>query len=473
MLVIRSRRIVLPEGERAAALHIAGGIFERIVEYHGETPTGATVVDAADLVVSPGLVDTHVHINEPGRTDWEGFDTATRAAAAGGITSLVEMPLNSIPATTSAASLEAKQNAARGRCHVDVGFWGGIVPGNVGELDALIDAGVRGFKCFLVPSGVEEFPAVDEADLRRALPILARRGMPLLVHAEVIADSEHHASEASAPSWPQYAAYLASRPASMELDAIRLMIRLAEEFRTRVHVVHVSSAEGVEAIASARAAWVPITAETCPHYLTFAADDIPDGATQFKCAPPIREASHRQALWDGLASGALDLIATDHSPAPPALKPPGDFARAWGGIASMELSLPAVWTAYLAAASRGLASSALAPQSHAVDALAAPLTAGIRSAARSDLARWLSAAPAALAGLSDRKGRIAEGLDADLVLWNPDATCRVDADRLQQRHKLTPYEGCSLAGTVSTTFVRGERVWDEGALVRAGGGQLL
>jgi len=464
--------VVLPEGERAAALHIAGGVIERIVEYDHADPAGAKVFDVPDLVISPGLVDTHVHINEPGRTEWEGFDTATRAAAAGGVTTLVDMPLNSVPATTSVAGLRAKIDAAQAQCHVDVGFWGGVVPGNAAE-----------------PSGIDEFPAVTEQDLRLALPILARRDVPLLVHAEVPSGITH-------PTDPTYQAYLTSRPASAELDAIRLMIRLAEEFRTRVHVVHVSSAEGVEAIAGARAAWVPITAETCPHYLTFAAGEIPDGATEFKCAPPIRDAAHREALWDGLASGALDLVATDHSPAPPALKTPGDFSRAWGGIASLELSLPAVWTAYRAAVARGVPSSLKrrttteapagqprnrqATVQHAQDssqssgAESAPrLPADVQSAALVDLARWMSAAPAALAGLSERKGRIAEGLDADLVVWNPDLEFVVAADRMQQRHKVTPYAGRSLAGTVLTTFVRGERVWDNNRLASAYGGRLL
>ena len=455
MLVVRSQRIVLPEGERAAALHIDDGVIERIVEYASDDPTGATVFNVPDLVVSPGLVDTHVHIDEPGRTEWEGFDTATRAAAAGGVTTLVDMPLNSVPATTTVSALYAKVDAARAQCHVDVGFWGGVVPGNAAELDALVDAGARGFKCFLVPSGVDEFPAVTEQDLRLALPILARRRVPLLVHAE----SPAFGNPQSAIRDPQYAAYLASRPVSMELDAIRLMIRLAEEFRTAVHIVHVSSAEGVEAIAGARVDWVPITAETCPHYLTFAAEEIPDGATEYKCAPPIRDASHRAALWDGLASGALDLIATDHSPAPPALKTPGDFVRAWGGIASLELSLPAVWSAYRTAVARGF-SLRDAPADRGAPHL-------------SNLARWMSAAPASLAGLGERKGRIAEGFDADLVVWDPDLAFVVEPARLQQRHKETPYAGRSLFGTVLTTFVRGERVWDVGRLTRACGGQLL
>ena len=462
MLVVRSRRVVLPEGERAAALLIDDGLIERIIEYGSDDPTGANVFNVPDLVVSPGLVDTHVHINEPGRSDWEGFDSATRAAAAGGVTTLVDMPLNSIPATTTLRALHAKMEAARAKCHVDVGFWGGVVPGNAAELDGLVDAGVRGFKCFLVPSGVDEFPPVTEEDLRLALPILARRGVPLLVHAELIADRGLRTADSVAPDNPQsalrnpqsYAAYLATRPVSMELDAVRMMIRLAEEFKTRVHIVHVSSAEAVEAIAGAKGAAVPITAETCPHYLTFSSDEIRDGATEFKCAPPIREARHREALWDGLAGGALDLVVTDHSPSPPALKTPGDFIRAWGGIASLELSLAATYTSLKSRR------STLNVEGSALNVL-------------SSLARWTSAAPAALAGLGERKGRIAEGFDADLVVWDPDAEFVVDPARLRQRHKMTPYAGRSLCGAVLTTFVRGERVWDRNRLARAYGGRLL
>ena len=458
MLVVRSHHVILPEGERAAALHISNGVIDRIVDYASEDPTGARVFNVPDLVVSPGIVDTHVHINEPGRAEWEGFDTATRAAAAGGVTTLVDMPLNSVPATTTVGALHAKIEAARAQCHVDVGFWGGVVPGNAGDLDALVDAGVRGFKCFLVPSGVDEFPAVNESDLRLALPILARRKVPLLVHAEDPTRITHRTYQPH-ESHSTYQAYLTSRPPQSELAAIRLMIRLAEEFKTPVHIVHVSSAEGVEAIAGAKAAWVPITAETCPHYLTFAAGDIPDGATQFKCAPPIREVAHRDALWRGLESGALDMVVTDHSPAPPALKTPGDFARAWGGIASLELSLAATYTSLKSQGSRLSAeSSELSAES---------------SSALCLLARWMSAAPAALAGLGERKGRIAVGYDADLVVWDPDVDFVVEPAQLHQRHKLTPYAGRSLFGTVLTTFVRGERVWDKGRLTRAYGGRML
>ncbi len=386
MLIVRGRRVVLPGGERPASVHIEGG---RIVSIGGEdeTPPGAEIVECGGLVVSPGIVDSHVHVNEPGRTEWEGFDTATRAAARGGVTTIVDMPLNSVPATTTVAALDAKRRAARGRSHVDVAMWGGIVPDNEADVEPLIDAGVRGFKCFLVPSGVSEFAHVGERTLRQVMPVLARRGVPLLVHAELPECLREHRGRPES-----YRDYEATRPVEAERAAIDLMVTLARETGARVHIVHVSSAAGAGAIAAARAGGVPITGETCPHYLTMASGEIPDGATEFKCAPPIRGASDRDALWRALESGALDLVATDHSPAPPSMKCPGDFVRAWGGIASLELSLAAVWTGAFE-----------------------------RGRTPSDLAAWMSAAPAALAGLSGRKGRIAPGYDADLVVWDAEA----------------------------------------------------
>ena len=456
--MLRSRRVVLPDRVHAASLHIEDGTIRRVADYR-DVPEGMpNVVDVGGLVVSPGIVDTHVHVNEPGRTEWEGFDTATRAAAAGGVTTIVDMPLNSIPATTGVAALDAKRDAARGQCHVDVAFWGGVVPGNAAELEALVDAGVRGFKCFLVPSGVDEFPPVDEADLRQAMPILARRDVPLLVHAE----SPAWIARAAAAAAAGYEAYLATRPSDAEVDAVRLMIRLARELRTRVHIVHVSAAEAAGEIGRARAERVPISAETCPHYLTFAAEEIPSGATEFKCAPPIRESRHREALWDALNSGTLSMVVTDHSPAPPAMKCAGDFVRAWGGIASLELSLAAVWTAGSGhlQARRGLPDGALSFLPWRSDP---PLV---------RLGTWMSAAPAALARL-DRKGRIAAGCDADFVVWDPDATWTVDASALQQRHKLTPYARRTLSGVVHATFLRGEQIWDGERLARSGAGRLL
>jgi allantoinase len=465
-MVLRSTRIVLPDAVRPACLYISDGAITHIAGY-GETPDEAEQIhDVGDLVVFPGLVDTHVHVNEPGRTDWEGFETATRAAAAGGVTTIVDMPLNSVPATTTVAALEAKRDAARGRCHVDVAFWGGVVPGNTAELGALVDAGVRGFKCFLVPSGVEEFLPVGEGDLRAAMPILAERAVPLLVHAEspdVIVAASSAGGSAGPPD--VYRTYLATRPPEAEVGAVRLMIRLAREFGARVHIVHVAAAEAVAEIAHAREEGLSITAETCPHYLSFAAEEIPDGATEFKCAPPIREAHHRDALWNGLDRGVLDLVATDHSPAPPAMKCRGDFLRAWGGIGSLELSLAATWTGFPSHLRRH-------PDSHPFEPAPAFVAGHDPRPPMVRLATWMSTAPASLAHL-DRKGRIAVGCAADLVVWDPDATRTVEAAALQQRHKLTPYAGRCCRGVVRSTFVRGREVWDGVRLVAGDTGQLL
>jgi len=443
LIVIRSTRVVLPEGVQPASIHIADGRITRILP-HAETADVRQVIDLENLVVSPGIVDTHVHVNEPGRTEWEGFDTATRAAAAGGVTTVVDMPLNSIPATTSVAGLQAKQAAAAGSCHVNVAFWGGVVPGNAPDLEPLVDAGVCGFKCFLAPSGVEEFRHVDENDLRQALPILAKRNVPLLVHAETPALLKTFHAGSPHQTYTSYQTYLVTRPPEAEVDAIRMMIRLAEEFAVLTHIVHVSAGAALEDLARAQSDGVPVTAETCPHYLTFAAEEIPDGATEFKCAPPIRDASNRDALWNGLQNGVLGLVVTDHSPSPVTLKTPGDFKRAWGGIASLELSLAAVWTE---ASARGFGPG--------------------------DIARWMSRAPSALAGLSDRKGSIAPGRDADLVAWDPDAEFAVDPCNLQQRHKHTPYAGRRLRGMVRKTFVCGALVWDGDRLLSPGSGRLL
>jgi allantoinase len=455
VIIVRSTRVVLPDGVRAASIHIQDGTITNIAGYDEVAGRTEVTHDVGNLVVSPGLVDTHVHMNEPGRTDWEGFDTGTRAAAAGGVTTIVDMPLNSVPATTTVGALEAKRTAARGHCHIDVAFWGGVVPGNAPEIDALIDAGVRGFKCFLVPSGVDEFPHVGESDLREAMPILARQGVPLLVHAES-PDVLKGCSppEASRVEPRLYQTWLATRPPEAEAEAIRLMARLAREFQARVHIVHVAAAEAVAEIARAQEDGVAMTAETCPHYLSFAAGEIPAGATEFKCAPPIREAPHREALWNALYRGVLGAVVTDHSPAPPALKCPGDFPAAWGGIASLELSLAATWTAAGSHARHH-------PPFHSIER---PLLLRV--------ATWMSMVPAALAGLS-RKGRIAPGCDADVVVWDPDDTQIIDAPALQQRHKLTPYAGRCLRGVVHATFLRGQRIWDGRQLTIPGTGQLL
>jgi allantoinase len=428
-LTVRSARVMLPGGVRPATIAIRDGRIASIGPYD-DWPTGVPRLDAAELTVLPGLVDTHVHINEPGRTEWEGFAHATRAAAAGGITTLIDMPLNSIPPTTSVEGLRAKRQAAEGKCHVDVGFWGGVVPGNAGDIDSLARAGVFGFKCFLAPSGVAEFEHVTEADLRLAMPRVAASGLPLLVHAELPSRLREPVGEAR-----RYDTWLASRPAEAEHAAIELVTRLARESGARVHIVHVSSALALDAVVAARTAGVATTAETCPHYLTFAADEIADAATAFKCAPPIRGAGDRERLWQALIAGDIDLIATDHSPAPASLKllDSGDFVRAWGGIASLQVALAAVWTG---ARARGM------------------------TIERAPLADWMAAAPAGLAGLDD-KGAIAPGRDADLVIWDPDATTRVDAAALYSRHAISPYSGRVLEGRVKNTLLRGEVVFDD------------
>ena len=401
--------------------------------------------DLGDLVLMPGLVDTHVHVNEPGRAEWEGFETATRAAAAGGVTTIVDMPLNSVPATTNLAALAAKRAAAAGKCSVDVAFWGGVVPGNAVELAGLAAAGVRGFKCFLVPSGVDEFPHVGERDLREAMPHVARLGLPLLVHAELPGPIDAAARSATWQNPRSHASWLASSPGGAEREEIVMMLELCEETGCRVHVVHLSAADAVPLLRSARAHRAAVTVETCPHYLFFDAGEIADGATPFKCAPPIRERENREALWAALRAGVIDLVATDHSPCPPELKRigSGDFFAAWGGIASLELSLAAVWNG---ARARGFTPA--------------------------DLARWMCERPARLAGLEGAKGAIAPGLDADLVAWDPAEEWTVDATVLHQRHKLTPYAGRRLAGRVRRTYVRGELVYRDGALTGARPGRV-
>ena len=443
--VLRSRRVVIGAGLEPATVHVAG---ERIAAVRGweDVPRGAELRDFGERVILPGLVDTHVHVNEPGRTDWEGFATATAAAAAGGVTTVVDMPLNSVPATTSVAGLEAKLAAAEGQLAVDVGFWGGVVPGNTAALRPLWEAGVLGFKCFLAPSGVAEFEHVTEADLELALPELAALGAPLLAHAELPGPLAEAAAAVTGADPRAHAAWLASRPRAAEDEAIALLLRLARRHDAHVHVVHLCCADAIEPLRRARAEGVRVTVETCPHYLTFAAEEVPDGATDHKCAPPLRQRANREALWSALAEGVIDLVATDHSPCPPELKrrEEGDFLRAWGGIASLELGLAATWTG---ARARGI---------------------GIPR-----LAGWMAAAPAALAGLSDRKGRIAPGLDADLVVWDPEATFRVDPARLHQRHPVTPYAGRELHGVVEATFLRGRRVFARGEPVTARPGLAL
>ncbi|HEX2772626.1 MAG TPA: allantoinase AllB [Micromonosporaceae bacterium] len=418
-LVLRSRRVVTPEGERPAAVRVSGGRIAAIEPY--ESPGE----DLGDLALLPGLVDTHVHVNEPGRTHWEGFATATRAAAAGGVTTIVDMPLNSLPPTVDVDALEVKRLVAAEKSVVDVGFWGGAVPGNLDDRRPLHDAGVFGFKCFLTPSGVDEFGHLDAAGLDRALR--AVQGALFLVHAE---DPD---ALGPAPQSPRYAYFLASRPRDAENRAVATVVEAARRTQARVHVLHLSSSDAVDTLAAARRDGVRVTAETCPHYLSLAAEDVPDGATQFKCCPPIREGANREALWQGLAAGVLDCVVSDHSPCPPELKrlDSGDFADAWGGIASLQLGLPVVWT-----------------------------QARRRGHRLADVVRWMAGRPAEIAGLR-RKGRIAPGYDADLVAFAPDESFVVDPARLHHRHPVTPYAGQRLHGVVHRTWLRGSPVDDE------------
>ncbi|MGH9683369.1 MAG: allantoinase AllB [Candidatus Acidiferrales bacterium] len=444
-LIVRGKRVIAPEGERPAAIHVRGGTITVVTEF-GEVPSGCPIHEAGESIVMPGLVDTHVHINEPGRVEWEGFSTATHAAAAGGVTTLIDMPLNSIPATTTAAALREKIAAAAGKLWADTGFWGGVVPGNASELRALWDGGVFGFKCFLVPSGVDEFQRVTDAELRAALPELVALGAPLLVHAESPEALDRAVAKAAKMSPRKYATWLAARPREAENEAIDFLLGLCREFKLHIHVVHLSSADPAPQLRQAKAEAMPFSSETCPHYLTFASEDVPDGATEYKCAPPIREGENRAKLWTVLGDGTIDMIASDHSPCPPAMKlsEEGDFLRAWGGIASLQLSLPATWTE---ARSRGY------------------------DARR--IAGWMCGGPARLAGIDKRKGAIAPGLDADLVIWNPDAKFRVDPAQLFHRHRITPYGGRELAGVVETTFLRGRIVFQHGEFPTGPIGQVL
>ncbi|MFI6497409.1 allantoinase AllB [Nonomuraea typhae] len=418
-LVIRSRRVVTPDGVRAAAVAVQDGTITALLPYDAPRPA-AREHDLGPVALLPGLVDTHVHVNEPGRTHWEGFASATRAAAAGGVTTIVDMPLNSLPPTVTPDALNAKKAAATGQCHVDVGFWGGAVPGNVKELRPLHERGVFGFKCFLSPSGVEEFPPLSLEEVRPALAEIAAFDGLMIVHAE-------DPALLAEPTGPTYPEFLDSRPGSAERSAVEHVIRLARETGARVHILHVSSAACLGPLREAQAAGIPITAETCPHYLTLAAEQVPAGATAYKCCPPIRSAANRDLLWQGLADATLTCVVSDHSPSPADLKVP-DFAAAWGGIASLQLGLTAVWTE----ASR-------------------------RGHDLADVARWMAEGPARLARISG-KGTIAPGNDADLVAFDPEAAHVVDAHALHHKNPVTPYHGLALKGVVRTTWLRGRPI---------------
>ena len=422
-LVFRAPRVITVVGEVSRSIGIKDGVIVAIEPFDAVLAAEREEVLGDDVVLMPGLVDTHVHINEPGRTEWEGCETATRAAAAGGVTTVIDMPLNSIPPTTTVEALEIKRKAAEGAVYVDTGFWGGAVPDNLDQLRPLHDAGVFGFKCFLLHSGVDEFPHLDTAQMERALETMHDFGALMIVHAE----NSQAIDRAPSAEGERYRRFLASRPRGAENMAIAEVIEAARFTRARVHILHLSSSDAMPMLASAKREGVLITVETCPHYLSFASESIPDGATQFKCCPPIRESGNRELLWNGLRDGVIDMIVSDHSPSTPELKrfDIGDFGVAWGGIASLQLGLRAVWS-----------------------------QARVHGFSLVDVAEWMSARPAQLAGLA-RKGRIALGYDADLCLFAPDEAGVVSAAALEHRHPVTPYDGMALAGVVRSTWLRG------------------
>jgi allantoinase len=437
-VVIRGRRVVTPVGTREACIHVANGSIERVAAFD-DVPSGVPLVEVGDGVIMPGLVDTHVHVNDPGRTEWEGFETATRAAAAGGVTTILDMPLNSIPPTTTPEALAEKRATAEGTVYVDVGFWGGAVPGDLGYLRELHDGGVFGFKCFLCPSGVDEFPSLDLEQLRDAMAEIAAFDGLLIVHAEVPEPIARATERLRGADPIAYATYVDSRPLEAEEEAVLAVVEMSRATRCRSHILHLSAASCLETLTDAAG---HVTAETCPHYLSFEAEQIPDGAAEYKCAPPIRDAGNRERLWEGLRAGVLSSVVSDHSPCTPELKK-GSFFEAWGGIASLQLGLRAVWT-----------------------------EARRRGFELEDVARWMSEGPARIAGL-ERKGAIAEGKDADIVVFEPDEASEVDPSELHHRNPLTPYAGRRLDGRVAATYVRGVQVYADGRFPNEQAGRLL
>jgi allantoinase len=431
---VLSRRIVTPEGIQSGAVLVDGERIHAVVATR-EIPPDALREDFGDAALLPGLVDSHVHINEPGRTEWEGFYTATRAAAAGGYTMLVDMPLNSVPTTTNVPALNAKRKAAQGKCRVDWAAWGGVVQGNEEEIEALAQAGVRGFKCFLVHPGINEFTMVGERELRLALPHVARTGLPLLVHAELPGPLGAASNRLQAADWRRYRTYLESRPPEAEVAAVELMLSLCREYGFRLHIVHLATASALEMLQAAKAEGLQVTVETCPHYLHLQAERIADAGTPCKCAPPIRSGANREGLWQGLRDQVIDMVVTDHSPCPPAMKrsEPGDFASAWGGIASLSVALSVVWT-----------------------------EAERRGFALTDIVRWMAEKPAQLAGCDEVICRLAPGYNANLVIFDPEAEFTVTENRLHQRHAVSPYLGETLRGVVRRTYLRGQPVFCEG-----------
>lgn len=442
-IILYSRRVLINNQLVEASLLIRDGVIQDI-ELGKHTKEGFQFEDYGDAVIFPGVIDAHIHINEPGRTDWEGFDTATRAAAAGGITSLIDMPLNSSPVTIDAASFQQKLVASEGQRHVHCGFWGGLVPQNAADLSELLGTGILGVKAFLTHSGIDEFPNVIEQDLRKAMPQLAEAQIPLLAHCEL--DKPHSGLELHEKNPRSFKHFVNSRPPSWETEAVRLMIKLCREYRCPVHIVHLSSADVLPDIKRAKEDGLPLTVETCPHYLYFNEESIPDGDTRFKCTPPIRHKANNEHLWQALASGLIDFVASDHSPAPPAMKATetGNLYKAWGGISGGQFLLSAIWTK---AKARGISLS--------------------------QLASWLCHQPAKCISHSNSKGHIQKGADADLVVWNPESSFTVKEELVQHRHVYSPYVGETLLGQIQTTYCRGVVVFENNNFHQLGLGELV
>ncbi|XP_062853283.1 allantoinase, mitochondrial [Trichomycterus rosablanca] len=440
---VRSRRVLVGREIRPALVTIKEGKIHDILSDPGETPHEAEeVLDVGDSLVMPGIVDCHVHVNEPGRTSWEGYWTATRAAAAGGVTTIVDMPLNSIPPTTSLAHFQEKLKAATGQCFVDTAFWGGVVPGNQLELKPMVKAGVAGFKCFLIHSGVDEFPHVSDADLHAAMRRLQGTGSVLLFHAE----KEVNQPVNKNGDLREYSTFLRSRPDVMELEAIRTVAQLCLQYRVRCHIVHLSSAQALDVIRSARQSGALLTVETTHHYLTLNSESVPSGATQFKCCPPIRDSANQEQLWCALRAGDIDMVVSDHSPCTPDLKlmDRGDFSQAWGGISSLQFGLPLFWTS---ARRRGFSFP--------------------------DVVKLMCDEPARLCRLDNRKGKLVPGHDADLVIWDPEKEFTITEENIEHKNKLTPYLGMTLCGEIKATVLRGKIVYLNGTFNPRPLGELL